>query len=55
MGPPERGRREASTDMVEYVVNGFLASEKHYIDNAEAIISITPYTSVTLSEDRRGE
>lgn len=51
---PERGRREASADVVKYVVYQFLPGEKHDIDNSEAIISITPYTSVSLSEDSRG-
>lgn len=47
---PSRGSKEKATDVVKYVVYEFIEGEKVDTGNAEAIISITPYTSVELSD-----
>lgn len=46
---PERGQQDKATDVVKYVVYEFLPGESTDLDNAEAIISITPYTTVELT------
>lgn len=51
---PKRGKKQAATDVVKYVVYEFFEGEKLDVNNAEAIISITPYTSVQLTNDDHG-
>lgn len=46
---PKRGHKEKDTDVVKYVVYEFFEDEDENLDNAEAIIAITPYNSLQLT------
>ena len=52
---PSRGSRPQSTDVVKYVVYEFFDDENKDIDNAETIISITPFTSVELPDGAKND
>ncbi len=48
---PAHGRRQAAKDVVKYVVYEFYEDERVDLDDAQTIISITPYTSVLLPDE----
>lgn len=51
---PAKGQKEKATDVVKYVVYEFVEGEHIDTGNVEAIISITPYTSVELTDAPEG-
>lgn len=52
---PRHGRRQSADDAIRFVVYEWLPDESHDINNAQAIIALTPYTKVRIDSPRQGE
>lgn len=51
---PQAGSKEMATDAVRYVVYQFFPDEKIDIEDSEAIIALTPYTTVLVEDASEG-